>query len=124
MRNLKHINLDFDKSENVEIRRLDSFLEQNSLKPDFFKIDVEGHELSVLEGLGALIKELKVIQFEFGGTDIDSRVFFQDFWKFFERKDFDLYRLTPKGKILVNSYSENDEVFSFTTYFAITRLHN
>ncbi len=120
-RNLKHLNIDFEKFENVEIRRLDTFLSNSSLKPDGLKIDVEGHELEVLKGLGDHIYGLKVIQFEFGGTDIDSRIFFHDFWSFFEEKEFDLYRLSPRGKIRVSTYQEVDEVFSFTTYFAISR---
>jgi hypothetical protein len=118
-RNLKHLNIEFEKFENVAIRRLDDFFVETSIKPNFFKIDVEGHELAVLIGLGDYINDLKVIQFEFGGTDIDSRVLFQDFWKFFESKKFDLFRLTPRGKIRVDTYKENDEVFCFTTYFAI-----
>ena len=120
-RDLRHRGVEFEKSENVRVVRLDSFLEENSIKPDFIKIDVEGHELAVLEGLGDYINSLKVIQFEFGGTDIDSRTFFQDFWHFFEEKPFDLFRLTPRGKVQVDSYRETDEVFSFTTYFAIAR---
>ncbi len=120
-RNLKHFNINFDKTENITIKRLDSFLGEFSIVPNLLKIDVEGHELSVLKGLGNHINMLEIIQFEFGGTDIDSRVFFQDFWNFFEDKPFDLFRLTPKGIIPVTSYSETDEVFSFTTYFAIAK---
>jgi FkbM family methyltransferase len=120
-RNLKHLNIDFEKFESVEIRRLDTFLSNLSIEPDALKIDVEGHELEVLKGLGDQIYGLKVIQFEFGGTDIDSRIFFHDFWSFFEDKEFDLYRLSPRGKIRVSSFQETDEVFSFTTYFAIAR---
>ena len=122
-RDLRHLNIDFEEFESVDIRRLDTFLSDLSLKPDAVKIDVEGHELAVLKGLGDLICGFKVIQFEFGGTDIDSRIFFRDFWTFFESKKFDLYRLSPKGKIRVASYQETDEVFSFSTYFAIAKIN-
>ncbi len=118
-RDLRHLNINFEEFESVEIRRLDTFLSLSSIKPDGLKIDVEGHELAVLKGLGDHLYNLKVIQFEFGGTDIDSRVFFHDFWNFFENKRFNLYRLSPRGKIRVKSFQETDEVFSFTTYYAI-----
>ena len=49
---------------------------------DFFKIDVEGHEMDVLKGIGDKISNIKLIQFEFGGCNIDTRCFFQDFWYF------------------------------------------
>ncbi|WP_445778772.1 hypothetical protein [Shewanella sp.] len=43
------------------------------------KIDIEGHELSVLKVFGAAIEATKVIQFEFGDCNIDTRTYFQDF---------------------------------------------
>jgi FkbM family methyltransferase len=118
-RDLRHISIEFDKFEKVEIKRLDNWLAESKIKANIIKIDVEGHELSVLRGLGEQIHEFKLIQFEFGGTDVDSRTFFQDFWNLFRNTNFTVYRLTPRGKIPIRSYSERDEVFSFTTYLAI-----
>ena len=118
-RDLSHISIEFDKFEKVEIKRLDNWLVESKIKANVIKIDVEGHELSVLRGLGEKIHEFKLIQFEFGGTDIDSRTFFQDFWNLFRNTNFTIYRLTPRGKIPIRSYSERHEVFSFTTYLAI-----
>lgn len=120
-RDLSRISIDFDKFEKVQIKRLDNWLTQSKVRANVLKIDVEGHELSVLKGLGDYLQELKMIQFEFGGTDIDSRTFFQDFWNIFKNTNFRLYRLTPRGKIRILTYQETDEVFSFTTYFAINQ---
>jgi FkbM family methyltransferase len=120
-RDLSRISIDFDKFEKVQIKRLDNWLTQSKVQANVLKIDVEGHELAVLKGLGDYLQELKMIQFEFGGTDIDSRTFFQDFWNIFKNTNFRLYRLTPRGKIRILTYQETDEVFSFTTYFAINQ---
>ena len=49
---------------------------------DIMKLDVEGHELDVLEGSRKTINSIKLIQFEFGGCNIDSKTFFQDFYYF------------------------------------------
>lgn len=120
-RDLSRRSINFDKLEKVQIKRLDNWLTQSKVRANVLKIDVEGHELAVLKGLGDYLQEFKLIQFEFGGTDIDSRTFFQDFWNIFKNTNFRLYRLTPRGKIPILTYQETDEVFSFTTYFAINQ---
>ena len=112
----------FHLSEKVNLEVIDEWTKEMNLTVDLLKIDVEGHELDVLKGSIETLKYIKVVQFEFGGTDIDSRHFFRDFWKFFHNKPFLIYRLTPRGLIPVTDYSEHDEVFSFTTYFAVNNL--
>ena len=47
---------------------------------DLLKLDVEGNELLALKGLSDSIEYIKIIQFEFGGSNIDSRTYFQDFY--------------------------------------------
>jgi hypothetical protein len=84
-------------------------------------MDVEGHELEVLQGARRTLEDIRIVQFEFGGSNIDTRTFFQDFWYFFDEIDFQIYRLTPSGPIIVSSYSEQDETFRSTNYFAIRR---
>ena len=54
-----------DKSTFNNLMRFDNYWDENKYI-DFVKIDVEGHELEVLEGFGNLIKITKLIQFEFG----------------------------------------------------------
>ena len=88
---------------------------------DYVKIDVEGHELDVLEGFGDLIKNVRLIQFEFGGCNIDTRTFFQDFWYYFTEKDFLIFRVTPRGPLLIKNYTEKDEFFLTTNYIALNK---
>ena len=85
----------------------------------YIKIDVEGHELDVLRGAQKIVAKTKLIQFEFGGCNIDTRTFFQDFYYFFKQADFKLFRITPKGLFQIKEYLEEDEYFATTNYLAV-----
>ena len=99
--------------------------EINSEYIDFLKIDVEGHEMNVLQGIGSKISHIKLIQFEFGGCNIDSRIFFQDFWYFFSTNNFKIFRISPFGLIELNQYKEIYESFSTTNFLCLNReLYN
>ena len=65
------------------------------------------------------LKKVKLIQFEFGGSNIDSKTYLRDFWEFLSKKNFCLYRITPKGNILLNEYHEKEEIFLFSNFIAI-----
>lgn len=67
-RRLDHFNIKMDLKEEIEIKTIDSFCEENNITQiNFLKLDVEGHELSVLNGAGKMLKKHKIdfIQFEF-----------------------------------------------------------
>lgn len=122
MRRLEYQGIVFSNTEEIDVTTLDSWMMQHpDAAPNVLKIDVEGHELEVLQGGLSLLPRIKIIQFEFGGTDIDSKVFFQDFWYFFLPKDFMILRLTPKGLLEIKEYSENEEIFKFSTLYAVSR---
>lgn len=90
---------------------------------DLLKVDVEGHELDVLIGAGDFIQKIKLIQFEFGGTNIDTRNYFRDYFYFFKNNGFNLFRLTPSGKLIgIFKYNENEERFTCMNYIAINNL--
>jgi|688.fasta_scaffold98025_4 FkbM family methyltransferase len=117
-RKLDHFGVEFNFEEEISITTLDDWCISNNLWPDMIKMDVEGHELEVLtKGIQAL-KNVSAIQFEFGGCNIDTRTFFQDFWYFFLEQNFRIWRITPSGVFQVNSYSEYDESFVTTNYIA------
>ena len=117
-------NIDFNYKEEVEIQRFDEFWNTTSNFNnimDYVKIDVEGNELDVLEGMGKYINKIRLIQFEFGGTNIDTRTYFKDFWNYFNKHNFSIYRITPKGLLYIYKYWEMDEVFLTTNYIAFNK---
>ncbi len=118
-RRLEHFEVKMNYTEIIELQRFDNYWKNKESILDYVKIDVEGHELDVLEGFGDLINRVKLIQFEFGGCNIDTRTFFQDFWYYFAEKDFLIYRITPRGPLLIKKYSEKNEYFATTNYIAI-----
>jgi methyltransferase, FkbM family len=119
---LEHRGYDWEMNEIEEVNliRFDNYWDENKYI-DFVKIDVEGHELEVLQGFGNLIKITKLIQFEFGGCNIDTRTFFQDFWYFFQEMNFLIYRITPRGWSLIEFYSPREENFMTTNYETVNQ---
>jgi FkbM family methyltransferase len=122
-RNLAHFKIDFDHSETVSVIRFEDYWgrELRRRQIDIVKIDIEGHELAALKGFGEAIQSVAVLQFEFGGSNIDTRTFFQDFWYFFQKVDFDVYRITPLGLERIERYRETDETFLVTNFIAANR---
>lgn len=122
-RSLGHLNIQFNVIETVEVRRFEDYWKTclGSRVLDVVKIDVEGYELKVLQGFGEAITRTQVLQFEFGGTNIDTHVFFRDLWRFFEQAEFDLYRITPLGVMRIERYNEQDEHFLIANFIAVNR---
>lgn len=122
-RRLDHRGNDFDVSESVQTMVFDSYWKDvlNSRPIDLFKLDIEGHELDALNGSAEALAQTRVVQFEFGGCNIDTRTFFQDFWYFFTERNFTLYRITPGGVARIDKYRERDEFFSTTNYLALAK---
>ena len=120
-RKLDHFQIDFDHQETVRSVRFEDYwvAELGSAPIDVAKIDVEGHELATLRGFGRALEKTRVVQFEFGGTNIDTRTFFRDFWYFFAERGFVLHRITPFGLQHISRYQESDENFSATNFIAV-----
>jgi FkbM family methyltransferase len=119
-RKLDHFGIQMKHKEEVGVKRIDDFCEENKIdKIDFLKMDVEGHELKVLEGASNMIDNdaIKLIQFEFGGCNIDSRTFFQDFFYFLNEK-YQIFRIVKDGVYPINRYKETYELFVTTNFLA------
>jgi FkbM family methyltransferase len=110
-------------SESISLRTIDSFCRERDIQHiDFLKVDVEGHELEVLLGARSLIERSAIdfIQFEFGGTDVDSKTFLHDFFQLLH-PTFALYRILKDGIVPVEPYNERYEIFLYSNYLAILR---
>ena len=115
--------LNLNNQEEIEIQTLDNFCEQHNISQiDFLKLDVEGNEYQVLEGAKNLLKgnNIKFIQFEFGGTDIDARVFFRDFYNLLSPQ-FQIFRILKNGLHPILEYKETEEIFITTNYLAVLK---
>jgi len=121
-RRLDHFNIYFDTSEQVEIDTIDNYCEKNNIDHiHLLKLDIEGHELFALRGAEKMLyySKIDLVMFEFGGCNIDTRTFFQDFW-YLLTPSFQIYRITPKGGLLhIPKYDEIHEQFRTTNYLAV-----
>jgi len=120
-RELRHLSIRFDSYEEAEVTTLDVFCSQRNIKPHGIKIDVEGIELSVLWGAIKTLETTGAIQFEFGGTSLDCRTFFKDYFDFFNERNFLLFRMSPTGLIPAKLYSEELERFTSQNWIAVNR---
>jgi FkbM family methyltransferase len=122
-REFNHHDISFHNSEKVNIDTLDNYCYSNRInRIDLLKMDVEGHELDVLSGAKNLFKNnsINMVSFEFGETNIDTRIFFKDLYYFLNLKNFSLYRITQSGYLyLLPSYKEEYEQFHVTNFLAV-----
>jgi len=78
----------------------DAYVSEHGLTHiDFLKIDVEGAELSVLNGFADAFERraIDIVQFEYGQVNLRTRVFLEDFYKFFSAHGFIVGKLLPHG---------------------------
>jgi FkbM family methyltransferase len=122
-RRLDHLSVEMSYAEQIQLTSLDEFTVTRGIERiDFLKLDVEGHELAVLAGAKRLLKSgaLRALSFEFGGCDIDARVFFQDFWYLLGGHGYRLFRVAPPSRLVeVPRYTEDLECFRTSNYFAV-----
>lgn len=75
--------------EPIQIKTIDAYCEEEGIEHiSFLKVDVEGHELAVFKGAKKLLEKraIDLIQFEYGGCNLDARVYLFDIWKCLTQK--------------------------------------
>ena len=71
------------------IKRGKEYVVSNNIKNiDFLKIDTEGYELNVLKGFEDFLENIKIVQFEYGGTFLDNNTKLIDVINYLKEKGF------------------------------------
>ena len=111
------------ESFEVTVGTLDGVAEAHEVdRIDLLKVDVEGHELSVLRGASGLLGRgaVDVVQFEFGEANLASRTYLRDFLDLLGSR-YAFFRLTARGPVRFD-YRTKYEVFALeTNYLAMAK---
>lgn len=112
-------------SYDVQVISLNEYIKKNFSNKviDFLKVDTEGNEYEVIKGLGSSIKKVKVIQFEFGATSVDTKISFFQFWTLLKKNNFQLFRMGPNNLFQLQSYSIEDEFIEYSNFIAINEKY-
>ena len=91
------------------IKRGKEYVVSNNIKNiDFLKIDTEGYELNVLKGFEDFLENIKIVQFEYGGTFLDNNTKLIDVINYLKEKGFYKFSyVTQNGPVLIHNFSDH-----------------
>lgn len=110
------------RDERIRLTTLDAYVKDHSIgRIDLLKIDVEGHELKVIQGAAATLFDGRVrcIQFEYGGCFLDSGARLAEVFSLLTQNGFDMFRLLPFGKLRIRSFHSRLENYRYSNWLAI-----
>jgi FkbM family methyltransferase len=122
-RNLRFYNVQMDKREVIRLSRLDDYIEEKNIHHiDFLKMDIEGNELKALEGLGKYLDTgfIDFIQFEYGGTNLDSHTSLMELYQVLTDRGFLVAKVMPGG-LETRNYEPLMENFQNANYMAFPK---
>jgi FkbM family methyltransferase len=102
------------------VMRGDEFLAREGIREvDYLKLDVEGAEHLVLQGLEESLRERRVrfLQFEYGRVNILTHFLLRDFYQLFKECGYVVGKIYP-DYVDFREYSLNDEDFLGPNYLA------
>lgn len=117
--------IDFPRSWTGEwidclVMRGDEFLTREAIvEIDFLKLDVEGAEHLVLQGLEATLRKqgIRFVQFEYGQKNIFTHFLLRDFYQLFAAYGYIVGKIFP-DYVDFREYDLNDEDFIGSNYLA------
>lgn len=107
----------------IEVKTItgDEFCKQHNINGiDILKIDVEGFENKVLQGLEEMFSlgKIKIVQFEYGYVNVKTHFLLYDFYKFFENYGMKVGKIYPTY-VEFRNYRYQDENFLGPNYLAV-----
>jgi len=108
--------------ERVAVITLDDYCAAHGVERiDYLKIDAEGHDLQVLRGARGMLgrRAVRIIQFEYGQTNAESRDLLKDFFAFFRDYAYNLHKIHPEGYSLHRRYNARLENFQYQNWLAV-----
>jgi FkbM family methyltransferase len=121
---MERVGTHIEAEPQVEVQTVDGFCEAHGIdRIHLLKLDVEGHELKVIQGAAGMIERGRIdaIQFEFANVNVYSRTFFKDFWDLLNDR-YLIHRVLQDGLRPIETYTESCEVFKrATNYLALLR---
>lgn len=98
---------DPNKKQLIVKKGIDYVNENNIDHIDLLKIDTEGHELDVLKGFEDFLQNVSIIQFEYGGTYIDSGTKLIDVINHLKPWFTNFYYLSQDGNQLIQDFYDH-----------------
>jgi len=109
-------------SERVHLTTLDDYCAAHGVERiDYLKIDAEGHDLQVLRGARGMLgrRAVRIIQFEYGQANIESRDLLKDFFAFFRDYAYNLHKVHADGYSLHPRYNARLDNFQYQNWLAV-----
>jgi FkbM family methyltransferase len=110
------------REQSIQLTTLDAYLEETKVDcVDMLKIDVEGHELKVLQGASAALLDgrIRCVQFEYGGCFLDSGATLKEVYELLSLYGYKIFRLLPYGKIRIGSFESGLENYQYSNWVAM-----
>jgi len=110
------------KTETIHLSTLDDYCTEQKINLiNFMKIDTEGHDFAVLKGSERMLSEKRIamIQFEYGGCNLDSRVQLGDIFAFLQPYGYKLYKVYPDSLRFYPDYSQSLETFKYSNWVSM-----
>ena len=93
----------------LNIKKGKDYIINNNIKNiDYLQIDTEGYELNVLQGFENYLENIKIIQFEYGGTFLDNNKKLIDVINYLKQKGFYKFSyLTNYGTEIITNFNDH-----------------